>query len=85
MSRFFNPTAGNLAILAALSACLSTALGGSAFVAMRFLVYETEPVTVAFLRNVIAAVVLTTIALVIVRRWPSPRPHDVLACRRWRG
>ncbi len=73
MSRFFNPTAGNLAILAALSACLSTALGGSAFVAMRFLVYETEPVTVAFLRNVIAAVVLTTIALVIVRRWPSPR------------
>jgi drug/metabolite transporter (DMT)-like permease len=73
VSRFFNPTAGNLAILAALSACLSTALGGSAFVAMRFLVTETEPVTVAFLRNVIAAIILTTIALVIVRRWPSPR------------
>lgn len=73
MSHFFNPTAGNLAILAALSACLSTALGGSAFVAMRFLVTETEPVTVAFLRNVIAAIILTTIALVIVRRWPSPR------------
>lgn len=73
VSRFFNPTVGNLAILAALSACLSTALGGSAFVAMRFLVTETEPVTVAFLRNVIAAVVLGTIALFIVRRWPSPR------------
>lgn len=64
---------GNLAILAALAACFSTALGGSAFVAMRFLVTETEPVTVAFLRNVIAAVVLTSVALVVVRRWPSPR------------
>ncbi|MDA0784738.1 MAG: DMT family transporter [Proteobacteria bacterium] len=73
MSRFFNPTASNLAIVAALAACLSTALGGSAFVAMRFLVTETEPVTVAFLRNVIAAIVLGTIALVVVRRWPSPR------------
>lgn len=73
MIRFFNLTAGNLAILAALSACLSTALGGSAFVAMRFLVSETEPVTVAFLRNAIAAVILTAIALVIIRRWPPPR------------
>lgn len=72
MSRYFNPTASNLAIVAALAACLSTALGGSAFVAIRFLVTETEPVTVAFLRNVIAAIVLTTIALVVVRRWPSP-------------
>ncbi|HCP01001.1 MAG: hypothetical protein CL573_01730 [Alphaproteobacteria bacterium] len=73
MSRFFTLLAGNLAILAALSACLSTALGGSAFVAMRFLVTETEPVTVAFLRNCIAAFILTAIALVIVRRWPSRR------------
>lgn len=73
MSRYFNPTASNLAILAALAACLSTALGGSAFVAMRFLVTETDPVTVAFLRNVIAAIILTTVALVIIRRWPSPR------------
>ncbi|MEP4378170.1 MAG: DMT family transporter [Alphaproteobacteria bacterium] len=76
MSRYFNPTASNLAIVAALAACLSTALGGSGFVAMRFLVTETDPVTVAFLRNVIAAVILTAIALVIVRRWPSPR--DIL-------
>ena len=73
MSRFLTPSAGNLAILAALAACASTALGGSAFVAMRFLVAETEPVTVAFLRNVIAAFVLTALALVIIRRWPSPR------------
>lgn len=78
MSRYFNPTAGNLAILAALAACLSTALGGSAFVAMRFLVAETEPVTVAFLRNVIAAVILTAIALVVIRRWPSPRELLIL-------
>ncbi|MGB0571171.1 MAG: DMT family transporter [Alphaproteobacteria bacterium] len=78
MSRYFNPTAGNLAILAALAACLSTALGGSAFVAMRFLVTETEPVTVAFLRNVIAAVILTAIALVVIRRWPSPRELLIL-------
>jgi len=73
VSRFLTPSAGNLAILAALAACASTALGGSAFVAMRFLVAETEPVTVAFLRNVIAAFVLTALALVIIRRWPSPR------------
>ena len=73
MSRFFLTPAGNLAILAALAACLSTALGGTAFVAMRFLVTEAEPVTVAFLRNVIAAFILTGIALVIIRRWPSPR------------
>ncbi len=66
-------SAGNLAIAAALAACLSTALGGSAFVAMRFLVTETEPVTIAFLRNGIAAVVLGTFALAVVRRWPSPR------------
>ncbi len=78
MSRYFNPTAGNLAILAALSACLSTALGGSAFVAMRFLVTETDPVTVAFLRNVIAAIILTAIALVVIRRWPSPRELLIL-------
>ena len=67
-----------MAILAALAACLSTALGGSAFVAMRFLVTETDPVTVAFLRNGIAAVVLTSFALVVVRRWPSPRDLLVL-------
>ena len=29
--------------------------------------------TVAFLRNAIAAVILTAIALVIIRRWPPPR------------
>lgn len=73
MTQSTAPPAKNLAIPAALAACLSTALGGSAFVAMRFLVMETEPVTIAFLRNFIAAVVLTSIALVVIRRWPSPR------------
>lgn len=73
MSQNSSSPVGNLAVLAALAACLSTALGGSAFVAMRFLVTETEPVTVAFLRNFVAAVVLTSIALVVIRRWPSPR------------
>ena len=73
MGQNLSSSAGKLAILAAVAACLSTALGGSAFVAMRFLVTETEPVTVAFLRNAIAAVVLTSFALVVVRRWPSPR------------
>lgn len=73
MSQNSSTSAGNLAVLAALAACLSTALGGSAFVAMRFLVTETEPVTIAFLRNSVAAVVLTSIAVVVIRRWPSPR------------
>ena len=73
MSQNSSTSAGNLAVLAALAACLSTALGGSAFVAMRFLVTETEPVTIAFLRNFVAAVVLTSIAVVVIRRWPTPR------------
>jgi drug/metabolite transporter (DMT)-like permease len=65
--------AGRLAVWAALAACLSTSLGGSSFVAIRFLVTETDPVTVAFLRNAGAALVLTPIAFALVRRWPSPR------------
>lgn len=65
--------AGRLAIWAALAACLSTSLGGSSFVAIRFLVTETDPVTVAFLRNAGAALVLTPIAFALVRRWPNPR------------
>ena len=69
---------GNLAVLAALAACLSTALGGSAFVAIRFLVTETEPVTIAFLRNFVAAVVLTGVAIVVIRRWPTPREWLVM-------
>jgi len=40
---------------------------------MRFLVTETEPVTIAFLRNFVAAVVLTSIAVAVIRRWPTPR------------
>jgi len=73
VSQNSSTSAGNLAVLAALAACLSTALGGSAFVAMRFLVTETEPVTIAFLRNFVAAVVLTSIAVAVIRRWPTPR------------
>ena len=65
--------AGRLAVWAALAACLSTSLGGSSFVAMRFLVTETEPTTIAFLRNAGAALVLTPIAFALVRRWPGPR------------
>jgi len=65
--------AGRLAVWAALAACLSTAFGGSSFVAMRFLVTETEPVTIAFLRNAGAALVLSPLAFALVRRWPSPR------------
>lgn len=65
--------AGRLAVWAALAACLSTALGGSSFVAMRFLVTETDPVTIAFLRNAGGALVLAPIAFALVRHWPGPR------------
>ena len=71
--------AGRLAIWAALAACLSTSLGGSSFVAMRFLVTETEPATVAFLRNAGAALILTPIAIAVVRRWPNPRELLIIA------
>jgi len=65
--------AGRLAVWAALAACLSTSFGGSSFVAMRFLATETEPATIALLRNAGAALVLTPIAFALVRRWPGPR------------
>ncbi|NKB49946.1 MAG: EamA family transporter [Alphaproteobacteria bacterium] len=70
--------AGRLAIWAALAACLSTSMGGSSFVAMRFLVTETDPVTIAFLRNAGAALVLTPLAFAMVRRWPGPRELVVI-------
>ena len=60
-----------LAIWAALAACLSTSFGGSSFVAMRFLVTETDPITIAFLRNAGAAIILTPIAFIVIRRWPT--------------
>lgn len=68
-----------LAIWAALAACLSTSFGGSSFVAMRFLVTETDPITVAFLRNVGAAIILTPIAFIMIRRWPTFSQLAVIA------
>ena len=65
--------ARRLMIWAAFAACLSTALGGSSFVAIRFLVGQTDPVTVAFLRNGIAALILLPLALLYTRSWPTPR------------
>ena len=69
--------ARRMMIWAALAACVSTALGGSSFVAIRFLVSQTDPLTVAFLRNGGAALVLMPLALLYTRRWPTP--HDMLA------
>lgn len=39
--------------------------------AMRFLVTETDPITIAFLRNAGAAIILTPIAFIVIRRWPT--------------
>ena len=64
-------------IWAAVAACLSTALGGSSFVSIRYLVSQTDPLTIAFLRNGIAALVLFPLALLLTRNWPTPR--DMLA------
>jgi drug/metabolite transporter (DMT)-like permease len=66
-------------IWAALAACLSTALGGSSFVAMRYLVGQTDALTVALLRNGIAALVLVPCALLFTRRWPGPRDMLMIA------
>ena len=68
-----------LAILAALAACLSTSIGGSSFVAMRFLVTETDPVTIAFLRNLGGAIVLAPLAFIFIRKWPGPRELVAIA------
>ena len=52
-------------------------LGGSGFVFMRLLVGETEPVTVALLRNGLGAAIVLAVALVFVRvRMPW---HDLAA------
>ena len=62
--------AGRLAVWAALAACLSTSLGGSSFVAMRFLVTETEP---TFDEELLAAIsvadLLTTPVNVLADNW----------------
>lgn len=71
--------ARRMMVWAALAACLSTALGGSSFVSIRFLVTQTDPLTVAFLRNGIAALVLFPLAVLLTRRWPSPRDMLMIA------
>lgn len=54
-------------VLAAGAAALSCILGGSGFVFMRLLVAETEPVTVAFMRNGLGAAIILTVCVLTVR------------------
>ena len=58
---------GKYPILAPCMAALSCAFGGSGFVAMRILVLETEPITVAWLRNGIGAALLVVAMLAFAR------------------
>ncbi|MGE0254685.1 MAG: DMT family transporter [Alphaproteobacteria bacterium] len=60
--------AARLPLLAAGAAALACILGGSGVVAMRVLVAETDPVTVAFLRTGLATLLLGGVALVTVRQ-----------------
>lgn len=68
-----------LAVLAALAAALACVVGGAGIVAMRALVAETDPITVAYLRNGIGAVVLLMLALVTCRRPVGRRDLLVMA------
>ncbi|MBM3558316.1 MAG: DMT family transporter [Alphaproteobacteria bacterium] len=57
----------SLPVLAAGAAALACILGGSGFVFMRLLVGETEPVTVALLRNGLGAAIILVVTLVFAR------------------
>src|SRR4051795_1813859 len=54
-----------------LAAVLSTALGGTAIVATRFLAGAADPITIAVLRFAGGAVLLLPLALIKGERWPS--------------
>src|SRR3982750_1150049 len=56
-----------------LAAVLSTALGGTAIVATRFLAGAADPVTIAVLRFAGGAVLLLPLALIKGERWPGQR------------
>jgi drug/metabolite transporter (DMT)-like permease len=56
-----------------LAAVLSTALGGTAIVATRFLAGAADPVTIAVLRFAGGAVLLLPLALIKRERWPGQR------------
>ena len=54
-----------------LAAILSTALGGTAIVATRFLAGAVDPITIGVLRFGGGAVLLLPLALIKGERWPS--------------
>src|SRR3954462_8230957 len=56
-----------------LAAILSTALGGTAIVATRFLAGAADPITIAVLRFAGGAVLLLPLALIKRERWPAQR------------
>lgn len=59
-------------LIAACAAALACILCGYGVVAMRLLVGETDPVTIAFLRTGLARLVLGSAALALIRlQWPS--------------
>ena len=71
--------AARLPLIAACAAALACIFGGSGVVAMRLLVAETDPVTIAFLRTSLATLVLGGAALALIRRWPPWRDLVVMA------
>src|SRR3954453_3757109 len=56
-----------------LAAILSTALGGTAIVATRFLAGAADPITIAVLRFAGRAVLLLLLALIKREGWPGQR------------
>src|SRR3954468_11228701 len=56
-----------------LAAVLSTALGGTAIVATRFLAGAADPITIGVLRFAGGAVLLLPLALIKGEHWPSQR------------
>src|SRR5690349_21759181 len=56
-----------------LAAVLSTALGGTAIVATRFLAGAADPITIGLLRFGGGVVLLLPLAFLKGERWPSPR------------
>lgn len=66
-----------LAVIGVLLACLSTSLGGATVALTRLVIADTDPLSLAFVRYGIAALILLAFMIPFVK-WPRFAPRDLL-------